>query len=47
MRFLTIAYLLFGLSLVITLLVIVSFYYSKKRQAKVEKPKYKMLEDED
>ncbi len=40
------AFFLFGLSLVIVLLVIIVYYYSKKRHAKIEKPKYTMLDDE-
>lgn len=41
------AFFLFGLALVIVLLVIIVYYYSKKRQAKIEGPKYTMLDDEE
>lgn len=37
----------FGAVLVIVFLAIILYYYSKKRYDKVEKPKYRMLEDED
>lgn len=43
----SIAFFLFGFSLVVILIAIIIFYYSKKRQAKVEEPKYKMFDDED
>jgi cbb3-type cytochrome oxidase subunit 3 len=42
-----IAYLVFGLSLVVLFGVIIKFYYAKKRKGKVEDAKYKMLEDDD
>ena len=42
-----IAYIAFGLALVVTLGVIVLFYYSRKRKKRVEEPKYRMLDDED
>ena len=42
-----IAYFIFGLTLVILFVVIIGFYYSKKRHKKVEEPKYTMLEDDD
>lgn len=41
------AYLIFGLSLVVIFAVIIKFYYSKKRKGKVEEAKYKMLDDDD
>lgn len=41
------AYFIFGLTLVVVFVVIIGFYYSKKRHKKVEDPKYKMLDDED
>jgi len=42
-----VVYILFGLSLVLTLLGIIIFYYSKKRHKGVEEPKYRMLEDDE
>lgn len=41
-----IAYLVFGLTLVVLFGLIIGFYYSKKRKKKVEEAKYKMLDDE-
>jgi len=43
----SIAYFVFGLTLVILFVIIIAFYYSKKRHKKVEEPKYKMFEDDD
>lgn len=40
------AFFLFGLSLVITLLVIIVYYYSHKRHREIEEPKYRMLDDD-
>lgn len=42
-----IAFFLFGFSLVVIFVAIIVFYYSKKRQTRIEEPKYKMLDDED
>ena len=42
-----IAYLLFGLSLVIALAVFIAYYYSSRRKKQVEEPKYRMMEDDD
>jgi cbb3-type cytochrome oxidase subunit 3 len=42
-----IAYILFGLGLVILFGIIVVFYYSKKRHVKVEEAKYKMMDGDD
>jgi hypothetical protein len=42
-----IAYLVFGLCLVVLFGVIIKFYYAKKRKGKVEDAKYKMLDDDD
>ena len=42
-----IAYILFGLALVILFGIIIVFYYSKQRHKKVEEAKYKMMDDED
>ncbi|KAA0257140.1 CcoQ/FixQ family Cbb3-type cytochrome c oxidase assembly chaperone [Deferribacter autotrophicus] len=42
-----IAYLIFGITLVVLFVFIIFFYYSKKRHHKVESPKYKILEDDD
>jgi cbb3-type cytochrome oxidase subunit 3 len=43
----SIAYFVFGVTLVILFVIIIAFYYSKKRHKKVEDPKYKMFEDDD
>ncbi len=42
-----IAYVVFGFTLVVLFGVIIAFYYSRKRQRKVEDPKYKMLDDDE
>jgi cbb3-type cytochrome oxidase subunit 3 len=42
-----IAYILFGLVLVMLFGIIIVFYYSKKRHKKVEEAKYKMMDDDD
>ena len=42
-----VVYLAFGLTLCALLAVAIAYYFSRKRRAKVEEPKYKMLEDED
>lgn len=42
-----VAYFVFGLVLVASLLAIIGFYYSKKRKAHVEQAKYKMLDDDE
>lgn len=42
-----VAYLVFGLFLVVALLIVIVLYYSKKRHKKIEDVKYRMLEDED
>jgi len=42
-----IAYLVFGVTLVILFVVIIAFYYSRKRHKKVEEVKYKLFEDDD
>ena len=41
------AYLVFGSALVVALLAIIVFNYSRKRRSHVEQPKYKMLEDDE
>ena len=41
-----ISYLVFGVTLVVLFIVIIAYYYSKKRHGKVEEAKYKMLDDE-
>jgi cbb3-type cytochrome oxidase subunit 3 len=41
------AYLLFGIVLVAALAVITVFYFGRKRKARVERAKYKMLEDDE
>jgi hypothetical protein len=41
-----VAYLVFGSVLVLALLGIIVFYYSRKRRSHVEEPKYKMLDDD-
>jgi len=43
----SIAYIVFGLTLIVLFGIIIAFYYSRKRHAKVEDPKYKMLEDDE
>jgi len=43
----SIAYFVFGVTLVILFGIIIAFYYSRKRHEKVEDPKYKMLEDDE
>jgi cbb3-type cytochrome oxidase subunit 3 len=40
-----IAYIVFGLALVILFAVIIAHYYAKKRHGKVEEAKYRMLDD--
>jgi|APDOM4702015191_1054821.scaffolds.fasta_scaffold388819_2 LPXTG-motif cell wall-anchored protein len=42
-----VAYLVFGLTLSALLLVAIGYYFSRKRKAKVEEAKYKMLQDDD
>jgi LPXTG-motif cell wall-anchored protein len=42
-----VAYLVFGLTLSTLLLLSIGYYYSRKRKAKVEEAKYKMLQDDD
>jgi cbb3-type cytochrome oxidase subunit 3 len=41
----SLAYLLFGLALCILFGIIIVYYYSRKRKAKVEEAKYRMLDD--
>jgi len=41
------AYLAFGVTLCALLAVAIGHYFSRKRQAKVEEAKYKMLRDDD
>ena len=43
----TAAYMIFGVTLVVLFLVIIVHYYSKKRHEKVEKAKFRMLDDDD
>jgi cbb3-type cytochrome oxidase subunit 3 len=43
----TLAYLLFGVALVVLFGIIIVHYYSKKRHDKVEKAKYKMFDDDE
>lgn len=47
MRAQTLAYLVFGLTLVILFIVIIVHYYSRKRHGKVEEAKYRMLDDDE
>ena len=42
-----VAYFVFGATLVVALLGVIVFYYSRRRKDRVEGPKYRMLEDED
>jgi len=41
------AYLVFGATLCALLAVAIGYYFSRKRRAKVEEAKYKMLRDDD
>ena len=41
------AYVLFGVALVVLLGIAIVHYYSKKRHDKVEEAKYKMLDDDE
>ena len=41
------AYLLYGGALSAVFLAIIIYYFSKKRQERVESPKFSMLEDDD
>jgi cbb3-type cytochrome oxidase subunit 3 len=41
------AYFLFGLALVVLFVIIIAYYYSRKRHEKVEDAKYKMLDDDE
>jgi len=41
------AYFLFGLTLVVLFVIIIGYYYTKKRHGKVEAAKYTMLDDDD
>ena len=43
----TLAYVLFGGTLVVLFLVIIGYYYARNRHAKVEQAKYRMLDDDD
>jgi cbb3-type cytochrome oxidase subunit 3 len=43
----SIAYLVFGVALVVLFVFITVHYYSKKRHEKGEEAKYKMLDDDD
>lgn len=43
----TLAYLMFGLALVVLFVVIIVHYYSRKRHSKVEEAKYRMLDDDE
>lgn len=47
MNFGAMTYFLFGLALVVLLAGIWIYTFSKKRQAKVEEPKYRMLDDDE
>ena len=41
------AYVLFGLALVVLFTIIIVHYYSKKRHRQGEEAKYKMLDDDE
>lgn len=41
------AYFIFGATLCAALAAIIVFYYSRRRKDRVERAKYKMLEDDD
>jgi cbb3-type cytochrome oxidase subunit 3 len=47
METLTLAYVLFGVALVVLFSIIIVHYYSKKRRDHVEEAKYKMLDDDE
>jgi cbb3-type cytochrome oxidase subunit 3 len=47
MKMQALAYILFGLTLVVLFVIIIAHYYSKKRHKKVEEVKYKMLDDDE
>lgn len=47
MRAQTLAYLMFGVTLVILFIVIIVHYYARKRHEKVEEAKYRMLDDDE
>ena len=47
MSFGPISYFLFGLALVLLLAGIWIYTFAKKRQAKVEEPKFRMLDDDE
>jgi cbb3-type cytochrome oxidase subunit 3 len=47
MAFEHIAYMTFGILLVVLMIFAIYYYYSGDRKDKVEKAKYKMLEDDD
>ncbi len=42
----TLAYILFGLALVVLFVIIIVHYYSKKRHSHVEEANFKMLDDD-
>ncbi len=42
-----VAYLVFGITLVVLLIGVTAVAYSRRRKDQVEAPKYKMLEDDD
>jgi cbb3-type cytochrome oxidase subunit 3 len=43
----TTAYIIFGLTLVVLFIVIIVHYYSRRRHAKGEEAKYRMLDDDE
>jgi purine-cytosine permease-like protein len=47
MEFQTLAYVLFGLALVVLFAIIIAHYYSRKRHDKIEEVKYHMLDDDE
>ncbi len=46
MRAASVAYLLFGLALVVALAALTRYTYSRKRRDEVERAKYRMLDDD-
>ena len=42
-----VAYTIFGATLCAALVLVIAFYYGRRRKDRVERAKYKMLEDED
>ena len=41
------AYLVFGATLAVALVVFIGYAYSRKRRERIEQPKYRMLDDDE